>query len=95
MYASEYISHLDVEMVRIRSQISEPEPDPEDFRSEHLGPNPVRGPIRSGSGSNRIDPELHNFAKIFLFRTHKMMIHPDFLLLFTAVLVTIFIYLAM
>jgi hypothetical protein len=25
--------HVDLEMVRIRSQISEPEPDPEDFRS--------------------------------------------------------------
>jgi hypothetical protein len=35
-----------------------------------------------------MDPELHNFAKIFPFRTHKMMIHLNFLLLFTAVLIT-------
>jgi hypothetical protein len=40
------------------------------------------------SDSQPEEPELHNFAKSFLFRVDKMMIYLDFLLLFTAVLVT-------
>lgn len=34
--------------------------------------------LRFGSGSNLVEPELHNFAKIFLFRADKMMIHLEF-----------------
>ena len=53
-----------------------------------MEPESGRGSIRFDSGSNLVEPDLHNFAKIFLFRMDKMMIHLDFLLLFTAVLVT-------
>lgn len=35
-----------------------------------------------------LEPELHDYAKIFLFRTEKMMIHLNFLVFVTAVLVT-------
>ena len=36
--------------------------------------------LRFGSGSNLIEPALHNFAKIFLFRADKMMIHLEFVI---------------
>lgn len=59
-------------------------------RLEPRGPEPEsdRGSVTFDSDLHLIDPELHNFAKILLFRAHKMMIHLGILLLSISILVT-------
>jgi hypothetical protein len=64
-------------MGRIRIQLLDPDPDPPDFRIEEFDPDPHRGSTQGGSGSIRLDPDLHKFAKTFLFWLDKMMIHPN------------------
>jgi hypothetical protein len=52
-------------MGRIRIQLLDPDPDPR------------RGSARGGLGSIRLGPDLHKFAKTFLFWLDKRMIHPN------------------
>lgn len=58
---SDAFLYLDLEMGRIRIQLSNPDPDPH------------RGSTQGGLGSIRFDPDLHKSAKTFLFWLVKMM----------------------
>ena len=70
---SDAFLYLDLEMGRIRIQLSNPDPDPPDFRIEEFDPDPHRGSTQGGLGSIRFDPDLHKSAKTFLFWLVKMM----------------------
>jgi hypothetical protein len=50
------------------------------LRFQTLDPESGRDSVRFEPESNLTEPDMHNFAKIFLFRMDKMMIHPDFVL---------------
>lgn len=52
-----------------------------------------RDSMRFDSGLNLMEPELHNFAKTFLFWVDKLITHLDKIPYFTAVLVHTYIYL--
>ena len=73
----------------------DPDPNPPDFRIEEFDPDPHRGSTQGGLGSIRLDPDLHKFAKTFLFQLHKMIIHLNKILLYIPVLVSTFTTLKM
>lgn len=84
-------SSIGLEMGRGGSKFLNHEPPLVDPQPSYLRTAPPRGSMRFGSGSNLIDPRMHNFAKNFLFWTYNLMNHLHYLRLLNSVLVSNFL----